>query len=297
MRYELVPRVGEFVSIYNDIPNNAYVYSNELSSSQVALFKKEYDQFIRLNMSNKLNTANTRLGMFFNNYPNEEIYMVDLRSDYDEFSGYVNKLDENQCEIELKLDVKFTIRVTNPIEFLTRYNNYNVDSFIYSFKNDIEQCFDDKLNEYTLNGYGCITNGYQLNEIKNSLKYDLNSIHYPGLTFSIQTMTLRVNNFQTVSDFYNRDRKRRIELEDKIVDRLIDTVFAQYNRTETISDNQVKVLEAYFNNAIIESKDFKPNDFMNNFLTYQKTYSLSELIDNLDQANKRFIKTKALEDK
>ena len=76
MRYELIPKVGEFVSIYNDIPNNAYVYSNELSSSQVALFKKEYDQFIRLNMSNKMNTANTRLGMFFNSHPNDEIYMV-----------------------------------------------------------------------------------------------------------------------------------------------------------------------------------------------------------------------------
>ena len=61
----------------------------------------------------------------------------------------------------------------------------------------------------------------------------------------------------------------------------------------------MKVLEAYFNNAIIEANDFKPEDFMKTFLTYQQNYSLSDLIENLDQANKRFIqsKTRYLEDK
>ena len=88
MRYELVPRSGEFVSVFHDIPNNAYVYSNALSSLEMELVRKVDNQFIKLNTASKLQTANTYFGMLFNNFPNDEIYMIDLRGKYGRNKNY-----------------------------------------------------------------------------------------------------------------------------------------------------------------------------------------------------------------
>lgn len=300
MRYELVPKNGEFVSVFNDIPNNAYVYSNSLSSLEMELVRRLDNQFIKLNTSNKLQTANTRFGMLFNNFPNDEIYMIDLRGKYGQLSKTENKADIELCDVSLNLNVKYSIYISDSIAFMTGNSCFNVQSYLQSINDKIEQVFYNVINQMTIDGREMITSGYQLNEITQRIRYDVESIHLKrGLSINIHTLHVQVKNYQEISEFYSRDRKRRIQLEDKIVDRLIDTVFEQYNRKETISNNQMKVLEAYFNNAIIEANDFKPEDFMKTFLTYQKDYSLGELIDNLDQANRRFIqsKTRYLEDK
>lgn len=300
MRYELVPRAGEFVSVFNDIPNNAYVYSNTLSSLEMELVRKVDNQFIRLNTSSKLQTANTRFGMFFNNFPNDEIYMIDLRGKYGEFSKTENKADIDLCDVSLHLNVKYSIQITDPIAFMTSNSCFNVYSYLQSINDKIEQVFYDVLNQTTIDGREMITSGYQLNEINQRIRYDVETLTLrKGLSIHIRTLHVNVTNYKEISEFYSRDRNRKIQLEDKIVDRLIDTVFAQYNRQETITNNQMMVLKAYFDNAIIESNDFKPEEFMKTFLSYQQNYSLGELIENLDQANKRFLqtKTRALEDK
>ncbi|MGN1344204.1 MAG: hypothetical protein ACI4U3_06470, partial [Traorella sp.] len=66
---------------------------------------------------------------------------------------------------------------------------------------------------------------------------------------------------------------------------------------ETISENQTRILETYLNNAIIENNDLNIEEITDKFSKMSHTFSFQDLIDNLDQVNKRLSNMHYLEDK
>ena len=298
MRYEIIPEQYKLVTVCNDIPNNAYVYCNSRSSNQIAIIRKVQGQYIQLDMSNKVTTANTKFNLLFQKNPNDEIYMIDQTTKTNTCNVQAYKLDINNCTLNLSMVSTYSMRITNPILFIQNQVDYETYGYLNAIENRISNAFQTILNETILDGYELITNGIKINEMINKIKFEINhSCNFYGMSITINNINIKALNFNDISDFYNRDMNFARETKERIINRLIDTVFDQYANTEPISTNQTRILETYLNNAIIENNTFNIEEITDKFSKMSKTFTFKDLIENLDQVNKRLTNIHYLEDK
>ena len=296
MRYELFLEPNEFASLCRNIPNNAYVYCDDLSSLHCALFKVVGNQLLQMDIGSKTSTNNTAMKRMFNMYPDEEYYLVDLRTKAFNYSCIEKKMDINQCNVELKLDVCVNMKIKDPVSYLIDYEDYSIYSIREGIKNIISEVFNEVVFDSNMDGRELIQ-GNGLTNLKRKLKYELDdALRYHSLDIYLQSISLRVNNYHEVSNFVDHDRLFIQTTKEQTITRLLDTVFMKYGNTEPISNNQTEILKTYFNNAIIQSEQFQVEEFASQFLASQNNTSFVDLVNTLDAINQRMLKP-ALENK
>ena len=130
MRYEIIPEQYKLVTVCNDIPNNAYVYCNSRSSNQIAIIRKVQGQYIQLDMSNKVTTANTKFNLLFQKNQNVEIYMIDQTTKTNTCNVQAYKFDINNCTLNLSMVSTYSMRITNPILFIQNQVDYDTYGYL-----------------------------------------------------------------------------------------------------------------------------------------------------------------------
>ncbi|MGN1345123.1 MAG: hypothetical protein ACI4U3_11110, partial [Traorella sp.] len=225
MRYEIKPARSSLVTVCNDIPNNAYLYSNERSSNQIAIIQKIQGQYLELDMSNKVVTANTKINVFFKNNPNDEIFIVDKTSKTNYCSAQNYKLDVNNCPISFTMNAAYSMRIVNAVRFIQEYVDYNTAGFLNAISHKITNLFQKILNESVIDGYELIMSGLQLNEMIQKIKFEVDAYcQFEGISVSLNDINIKIANFSEVSEFYNHDRNFARQTKEHIVNRLIDTI-------------------------------------------------------------------------